>query len=267
MPRRIDPHDLLALWGTRLFPRLIDVRREERARASGIRAAGSVWRHHRQAKSWLSREMAGRAITVYCAHGHNVSEIAAAELSAGGADVSILAGGLDGWIRAGGPTIRLDTDGVDLMTGTTAWVTRERPKIDRVACPWLIRRFIDPDAVFHYVGAEWVADVAEELDAVPYDVEGVRFSHRGERCSFDAMIEDFGIEDAALAPLAAIVRGADTARFDLSPQAAGLAAVSFGLSAAESDDLRQLEAGITLYDALYAWCRYAHDETHNWRAA
>jgi hypothetical protein len=143
------------------------------------------------------------------------------------------------------------------------WVTRERPKIDRIACPWLIRRVIDPHADFLYVAAGEVLAVAERERAVPYDVPGVRFSHRGERCSFDAFIEDFGLADDALAALGVIVRGADTARLDLAPQAPGLLAVSLGLSALYREDLAMLEHGMIVYDALYAWCSEARGETHD----
>ena len=132
--------------------------------------------------------------------------------------------------------------------------------------PWLIRRFIDPFAVFHFVPAQWVKDVAEELDAIPFDIEDVHYSHRGETCTFDTLIAEFAIADPALAHLARIVRGADTARLDLEPQSAGLLAISLGLSAIEADDIRQLEAGMPIYDALYGWCRHATGERHNWPA-
>lgn len=146
----------------------------------------------------------------------------------------------------------------------TRWVTRERPKIDRIACPWLIRRFIDPEAVILFVAAGQVEAVAKGLDAAPFDIDGVHWSHRGERCTFDTMIEELGLSSPALDRLATIVRGADTARLDLAPQAAGLLAVSLGLSRLFDDDLAQLAAGLTLYDALYLWCRDAAHETHNW---
>jgi hypothetical protein len=143
------------------------------------------------------------------------------------------------------------------------WVTRERPKIDRIACPWLVRRFVDPAAAFLYVAADRVTETARSEGAVPYDVPGVRFSHRGERCSFDAFLDEFGLADEPLSSLALIVRGADTARLDLSPQAPGLLAVSLGLSAMHRDDLAMLEAGMIVYDALYAWCRDARREGHD----
>ena len=135
------------------------------------------------------------------------------------------------------------------------WVTRERPKIDRIACPWLIARFIDPQAEFIYVPAPRVADVAKETGATPFDVPGAEFGHHGEKCSFDAFLARFGLADPALHRLAAIVRGADTGKPDLTPQSAGLLAVSRGLSAVFADDHEMLRHGMVIYDALYAWCR------------
>lgn len=144
------------------------------------------------------------------------------------------------------------------------WVTRERPKIDRIACPWLITRFIDPDAEFLYVPATEVLAVAESEQATPYDIPGVKFSHVGELCSFDAFLTIYKLDDPALAMLAAIVRGADTSRLELTPQSAGLYAISLGLSATFTDDHEMLSHGMTMYDALYAWCQSCQDETHNW---
>ena len=144
------------------------------------------------------------------------------------------------------------------------WVTRERPKVDRVACPWLIRRFVDPDARFLYVPADQVMAVAKREDAVPYDVPDVELGHHGAQCSFDAFIDRYDLGDPALAALASIVRGADTARLDLAPQAAGLLAASLGYSRVHRDDLAQLDAAMGFYDAFYRWCRDASEETHNW---
>lgn len=144
------------------------------------------------------------------------------------------------------------------------WVTRERPKIDRIACPWLIARFIDPEAEFLYVPPGQVLEVAEAENATPYDIPGVKFSHVGEMCSFDAFLAEYGLDDPALAQLAVIVRGADTSRLDLTPQSAGLYALSLGLSAQFPDDHEMLGHGMVMYDALYAWCLKCQDETHNW---
>ncbi|MDH3513779.1 MAG: chromate resistance protein [Gammaproteobacteria bacterium] len=144
------------------------------------------------------------------------------------------------------------------------WVTRERPKIDRIACPWLIARFIDKAPEFLYVPAEDVLKVAKETGAIPYDIPGVEMSHNGELCSFDAFLEKYKLDDPALQQLAVIVRGADTSRLDLAPQAPGLMALSLGLSRLYADDHEMLRHGMVMYDALYAWCRDCQKETHGW---
>ncbi len=143
-------------------------------------------------------------------------------------------------------------------------MTRARPKIDRIACPWLIRRFVDPSAVFLFVSASEVTAVADRFNATPFDVDDVFWSHRGGQCTFDTMIEELGLQTAPLLQLATIVRGADTARLDLAPQAAGLLAASLGYSRMYKEDLAQLDAAMALYDAFYRWCRDATDEGHNW---
>ena len=268
MPKKVSPVQLAGLIGTADCPVIIDVRREPLFRSSETRIAGSVWRHHLAAAEWARDLPASRPVVVYCVHGHNVSALAAALLAGQGIDVSVLDGGIEAFAKAGGQLVARAGEGVDVArTEPSVWVTRERPKIDRIACPWLIRRFIDPFAVFHYVPADWVKDVAEELGAIPYDIEGVHYSHRGETCSFDTLVAEFAIADPALLHLARIVRGADTARLDLEPQAAGLLAISLGLSAIEADDLRQLDKGMPIYDALYGWCRHATEERHNWPAS
>ncbi len=144
------------------------------------------------------------------------------------------------------------------------WITRARPKIDRVACPWLISRFIDESPEFLFAAPGDVRRLADETGAIPFDVEGVRLSHEGPRCSFDAFLDEYKLDDPALADVAAIVRGADTARLDLAPQAAGLLAISLGLSHNFPDDHELLRHGFVVYDALYSWCRYAREETHTW---
>ncbi len=144
------------------------------------------------------------------------------------------------------------------------WVTRERPKIDRVACPWLIRRFIDPEAVFLFVAPARVSEVAQDTGATPFDVEGVELSHDGPKCSFDAFLVKYRLEDPQLAELATIVRGADTDRLALAPQAAGLLAISLGLSHNFTDDHEMLRQGFMVYDALYAWSRFVKSERHTW---
>lgn len=144
------------------------------------------------------------------------------------------------------------------------WVTRERPKIDRIACPWLITHFIDEEPEFLYVPAAEVLAVAEREGATPYDIPGVEFSHVGDLCSFDAFLAKYALDDPALRQLAVIVRGADTSRLDLTPQSAGLFAISLGLSARYADDHEMLAHGMIVYDALYAWCQTCQDETHSW---
>jgi hypothetical protein len=147
------------------------------------------------------------------------------------------------------------------------WVTRERPKIDRIACPWVILRFIDAQAQFHYVPADRVLAMAQETGAIPYDIPGVELTHVGELCSFDAFLKRYRLDDPALSHLAVIVRGADTSRLDLAPQSAGLYAISLGLSAVLTDDHEMLRHGLVMYDALYAWCAKLQSETHAWPPA
>lgn len=144
------------------------------------------------------------------------------------------------------------------------WITRERPKIDRIACPWLIARFIDPEGEFLYVPAAEVMRVAGQTGAIPYDIPGVEMTHVGELCSFDAFLSKYALSDPALMQLATIVRGADTARLGLAPQSSGLYALSLGLSTLFQDDQEMLRHGMVMYDALYAWCKSCQDETHNW---
>jgi hypothetical protein len=144
------------------------------------------------------------------------------------------------------------------------WITRERPKIDRIACPWLIKNFVDPEAEFIYVPKEQVFDKAKELDAIPYDIPGAEYSHYGEECTFDYIVRKQQLTDPAILELARIIRAADTDRFDLAPQAAGLWAISAGLSYNIHNDHQMLETGLKIYDALYSWAKFVHDEKHTW---
>jgi hypothetical protein len=173
-----------------------------------------------------------------------------------------LEGGLQAWTKAGHATTKIRAE--FNVPGGSRWVTRERPKIDRLACPWLVRRFIDPDATFFYTPAHRVRNEAESLGAQPYDIADVTFSHRGPRCSFDAFLDEFDLHDPAIDRLANIVRAADTGELSQSPEAPGLLAISLGLSANFSDDLLLLEHAMPIYDALYTWCKKAHTETHSW---
>jgi hypothetical protein len=207
--------------------------------------------------------MTGSSIII-CKKGRKLSHGVAAHLRAMGKDAEVLEGGFEAWREAHGILVPADQIPPRDATGRTIWVTRARPKIDRIACPWLIRRFVDPSAVFLFVPANEVSDVADRFNAAPFDIEDVFWSHREELCTFDVMIEEFGLKSDALLHLAAIVRGADTARPELAPEVPGLVAASLGLSRMFNDDLEQLEAGLTLYDAFFRWCRDATDEKHNW---
>ncbi|MCB6176669.1 chromate resistance protein [Rhodobacter sp. Har01] len=203
----------------------------------------------------------GRAI-VACTRGRKLSEGAAALLRTMGWQAEVLHGGTLAWAEAGLPMLPIAA----LPAPGTPWVTRHRPKIDRIACPWLIRRFINPAARFLFVTPAEVPAVAEHFGAIPFDIEDVPFSHRGAHCTFDALLDDFDLHTEALDRMALVIRGADTDRHELAPQAAGLLALSVGLSRMYRDDLAQLDAGIALYDALYRWARDGHEEGHDWPA-
>lgn len=197
-------------------------------------------------------------VVFFCAHGQEISQGLCAALCAMGKDARHLQGGFAQWQEAKLPVIAI------AAVSRTKWVTRERPKIDRIACPWLVARFIDPEAEFLYVPAPDVLRVAHETGATPYDIVGVELSHVGELCSFDAFLGKYGLDDPALQQLALIVRGADTSRLDLTPQSAGLYALSLGLSQTFANDHDMLRQGMVIYDALYAWCRNCQSETHQW---
>ena len=244
-------------------PLLVDVRRTPAFRSAPNMAAGALRRDPAAVSSWAKSLPRAGSVVVYCVHGHEVSQNVATALQEIGMTARYLEGGLEeGWKAAGGELLDKPKD------GSTRWVTRERPKIDRIACPWLIARFVDPEAEFLYVPNKEVLRTAREKEAIPYDVPDVHFSHDGELCSFDTFLKTYRLTgDPALAQLAVIVRGADTARLDLAPQAAGLLAVSLGLSRNFTDDHEMLKHGMVVYDALYAWCREGQDETHTWNPA
>ena len=265
LANRISPADLFSALGRADTPLIVDVRLDDDFAADPRHLPGAL----RCAPAAVRTHLAGRrerAAVVLCQRGLKLSEGAAALLRLDGVRAAVLDGGFVAWRQAGLPLV---PDHVHPLAGGRArslWVTRERPKIDRVACPWLIRRFIDRDAEFLFVKDSEVAAVAERFGATAFDIEGVRWSHAGANCTFDTMVDAFGLASAAMDRLAGIVRGADTAQLDLAPQAAGLLAVSLGLSRLYSDDLAQMEAGFGLYDALYRWCAEASAETHNWPA-
>jgi rhodanese-related sulfurtransferase len=260
----IDPRSLYASLGSAAAPLVLDVRKPEPFASDPQMIAGAA-RPAEDLLEFARAHAAGRPVVVYCIKGLEVGSNAAAALAQAGFEVSFLQGGINAWRAAGLPTMQKRPDW--RVPGGSRWITRERPKIDRIACPWLIRRFIDPLATFDYVPTPQVLAEAEKRKAVPYDLPGAVVTHRGERCSFDALIEDFALRDPALDRLAGIVRGADTDRLDLAPQSAGLLAASLGLSRQYPDDHEMLEAAMPLYDGLYAWCRQEAEgvkETHSW---
>ena len=282
---RISPDDLAARLGRANAPLLLDVRREGKFLESPQMLAGAL-RCKPEDVAAFAASQPPRNVVVYCVYGHNVSEEAVAELRTAGWNASALAGGIEGgeegvdtpqdmamWRASVLPTIKKRSDWGVPGEQPSRWITREHPKIDRIACPWLIRRFIDSRAEFFYVPTATVFSEAARLHAVAYDIPGAPVSHEGEWCSFDVLLRAFGIEDPAVDRLARIVRGADTDHLSLEPQCAGLLAFSLGLSRLHTDDHAMLGAAMPFYDALYAWCaseavaawQGTPAETHNWK--
>ncbi|MBW9080583.1 rhodanese-related sulfurtransferase [Agrobacterium pusense] len=258
----ITSDKLNRIVGTLNAPTIIDVRTDEDFASDPRLIPGSVRRDFRAVTEWAP-ELNGPSV-VLCQKGQKLGHGVAAHIRAAGKVAEVLEGGFEAWREAGASLVPYERLPSRDSRGRTVWVTRSRPKIDRIACPWLIRRFIDPTAVFLFVPASEVSAVADRFNATPFDIEEVYWSHRGELCTFDVMVEEFGLGTEPMLRLATIVRGADTSRPDLAPEVAGLLAASLGLSRMFNDDLEQLEAGMTLYDAFYRWCRDATDETHNW---
>jgi rhodanese-related sulfurtransferase len=259
----ISVEKLARLLGTPKCPDLVDVRTDEDFARSPHLLPGAIRRPYNDVSGWADDLRTGHAIIV-CQRGQKLSQGVAALLRVAGVSADSLDGGFEAWQQAAQPLVPVSKLPPRNARGSTLWVTRERPKIDRIACPWLIRRFVDPGAVFLFVAPSEVPAVGEKFDAAPFDIEGVFWSHRGELCTFDVLIDELGLAIPPLQRLATIVRAADTARLDLAPEAAGLLAASLGLSRMYSDDLEQLDAGLQLYDAFYRWCRDATAETHNW---
>jgi rhodanese-related sulfurtransferase len=263
LPSSISPQELIDRLVTPDAPLVLDVRRDERF-AESPRMAPRAQRCTPQDVARFVREQPPREAVVYCAHGLDVGQEAAAQLRAAGWNARWLDGGFEGLVGAGLPTLRKRADLGVTGERPSRWITRARPKIDRIACPWLIRRFIDPRAQFFYVPTDRVFAEAKRLQAVPYDIPGAPIEHDGDQCSFDTLLAAVDLHDPALDVLARIVRGADCDRLDLAPQCPGLLAVSLGMSALQQDDHAMLDALLPVYDALYAWCRHAQSETHNW---
>lgn len=256
----------LRLVGTPKSPVLIDIRSDEEFVADPHLIPSALRRPATQVAEWTS-EFNGQSVVVICDTGTTRSPGVAAWLRAADISADVLEGGAQAWRVAKLALVPEDKLPKRNREGRTIWVTRARPKVDRIACPWLIRRFVDPHAIFLYVAPNEVMRTAEQFGGAPFDIDGdnVAWSHRGELCTFDVMVEALGLAPfEALKRLAVIVRGADTGQPNLVPEAAGLLASSLGLSRMFANDLEQLEAGMLLYDSFYRWCRDATDETHNW---
>ncbi|RDV05756.1 chromate resistance protein ChrB domain-containing protein [Undibacter mobilis] len=262
----IHPQKLWNLLATPLAPQIVDVRRRDVYESVSGFIPGSVWREPTAYADWIGTLDRMRPVVVTCKLGKELSQVIVSELRGQGYDAAMLAGGQGAWADAGLPLINRSSTDRLMPRRPSLWVTRRHPKIDRIACPWLIRRFIDPAARFVFVDPPYVADAAANFDAIPFDIDGVEISHRNDRCSFGTLLDIFGLaNEPSLARLALIVRGADTARHDLAPEASGLHAISLGLSTlARDDDHGLLDMGFTIYDSLFAWLRFAADEKHNW---
>jgi rhodanese-related sulfurtransferase len=272
-----------ALLGRPDTPLILDVRRSEAFAASGVMLP-LARRCAPEKLPSLLRSKPVQSVIAYCVYGHAVSQGAAAQLRAAGWDARYLLGGIEGGepgvdapdllalLKASPPPVIGKRPDLGVTgSGASRWITRSRPKIDRIACPWLIRRFIDRDAVFAYAPTAEVPERARALQAVAFDMPGAPISHEGERCSFDSLLGAFDLRRPALDLLALIVRGADTDRLELAAPAAGLLAVSLGMSQLHADDdFAMLEAMMPVYDALYAWCGAqvaGRIEAHSWKSA
>jgi rhodanese-related sulfurtransferase len=242
-------------------PRLVDVRQAHQIRSDPRLLPTARTLDVQEIETW-GPTYRGDRVVVCCGDGGALSRGAAAWLRDGGAQAETLTGGMSAWAEANQPLVRPQHFPERDAQGVTVWVTRARPKIVRVACPWLIRRFIDPAARFLFVAPADVPAVVENFKATPFDTGHGLWNDRGELCTFDIMVGEFGLKTEPLLRLADIVRGADTDRLDLAPQCAGLLAASLGFSRMYRDDVTQLDAAMALYDAFYRWSRDAADETH-----
>lgn len=262
-PNEITPSQLLRLIGTPDCPEIVDISIDPDF-ANDPNLIPGAYRHPHTDLVGLVKRLNGKRAIISCQQGIKLSQGLAAHLRCEGIDAEYLQGGNYGW-RDMAHAPRIPAKAMPPQTdGRTLWVTRHRPKIDRIACPWLIRRFVDKDARFLFVSPAEVAGVAERYNAIPFDIEDTFWSHRGPNCTFDTMLDEFNLRTPALDRLSTVVRAADTDTHKLAPEAAGLLALSVGLSRQHRDDLEQLEAGMHMYDALYRWARDGADEGHTW---
>ncbi len=272
-PNATTPSQLLRLIGTPDCPQIVDISIDPDFNDDPFFIPGAFRHPHTEIDSLKARlgtelgaELGAERCIIACQKGIKLSQGLTAWLRHDGIDAQYLEGGNYGWrdmpLAPRVPAAALPNK----IAGSTLWVTRQRPKIDRIACPWLIRRFVDPSARFLFVSAAEVEGVAARYNATPFDVEGVFWSHRGPLCTFDTMLDEFGLRTPPLDALSKVVRGADTNSHGLAPEAAGLLAISVGLSRQYKNDIAQLEAGMALYDALFRWARDGQDESHDWPA-
>ncbi len=255
-PNMITPQNLMRQIGLPDGPIIVDVRIAEDIAPEDRAVPTTIFHDFYDFKGLLDR-LSGRKAIIICHKGLKLSQGIAALIRAGGGTAEVLAGGFVGWNEAGLPTLP-----IELIAQSGRWVTRQKPKIDRIACPWLIKRFIDRDAEFMFVPRADVAAVADRFDAISFDTPDAPYGHNGENCSFDALLDAFGLRTEALNRMSDVIRAADTNNHNNDPQAAGLLAISVGLSKIHRDDNAMLDAGLTLYDALYRWARDGFTEGH-----
>ena len=265
-PTQITVAQLSRIIGLPTSPIIIDVITDE---DFGLdpRLIPSAFRHSFTDIEVLVPILKGKRTVVICQKGLKISQGAAAILRTHGIEAESLEGGNFAWRDAGLPLISIDKISNLNANGKTIWVTKHRPKIDRIACPWLIRRFIDRNAEFLFVEPSQVINVADKFDATAFDVPDALWRHDGDNCTFDMMLSEFKLDTKPLEIMADIIRGADTNKPNLAPEVAGLLAISLGLSRMYKDDLAQLDAGMLVYDALYRWARDAVNEKHDSRTS
>lgn len=260
-PTQITVSQLSRLVGTPDCPVLIDVTIDQDFNENPY-LIPSAKRQPFNRMDEIAPDLQNRKVVVICQKGLKLSEGAAAILRNHGVDAENLEGGNIGWREAS--QMRVSNKAIPWSKGNrTLWVTRHRPKIDRIACPWLIKRFVDPNAQFLFVAPSQVTAVAQRFGATPFDVDGVEWSHQAEKCTFETMLEIFSFTNPALDKIASIVRAADTDQIESIPEAAGLLAISLGVSRMYKDDLKQLDAAMIIYDSLYRWTRDATSERHS----